>query len=156
IASPMTGYLSDRIGRKLVLIPAMMALAVITLLMAPLGDSLAVMLGLLAALGLFLYSDQPILTAAAMDIVREGTAATTLGLMSTSRFIFSAASPLIAGWLYEFNPDNLFYYTAALYVAAMVLLIFIPLPRAEFPEDDHHEHHNSHGHGHEDGGHAGH
>ena len=155
-ASPLTGYLSDRIGRKLVLIPALVALAVITLLMAPLGDSLAVMFALLAALGLFLYSDQPILTAAAMDIVREGTAATTLGLMSTSRFIFSAASPLIAGWLYEFDPDNLFYYTAALYVAAIVILIFIPLPRQEFPEEGHHEHHDGHGHGHDDEGRGGH
>ena len=158
-ASPITGYLSDRLGRKLVLVPAMIALAVITLLMAPFGDSLAVMFGLLAALGLFLYSDQPILTAAAMDIVREGTAATTLGLMSTSRFIFSAASPLIAGWLYEFDPDNLFYYTAALYVAAIVILIFIPLPRPEFSEEDHHEHHHDHGdehgHRHEDEGHGG-
>ena len=128
----------------------MIALAVITLLMAPFGDSLAVMSALLAALGLFLYSDQPILTAAAMDIVREGTAATTLGLMSTSRFIFSAASPLIAGWLYEFDPDNLFYYTAALYVAAVVILIFIPLPRQEFSDEGHH------GHDHDDGGHGGH
>ena len=150
-ASPLSGYLSDRFGRKLILIPAMLALTVITLLMAPFGDSLAVMSALLAALGLFLYSDQPILTAAAMDIVREGTAATTLGLMSTSRFIFSAASPLIAGWLYEYNPDNLFYYTAALYAVAVVLLIFIPLPRAEFPEDDHH---HDHDHGHDD--HTGH
>ncbi len=149
-ASPLTGYLSDRLGRKLILVPAMLALTVITLLMAPYGDSLAVMSALLAALGLFLYSDQPILTAAAMDIVREGTAATTLGLMSTSRFIFSAASPLIAGWLYEYNPDNLFYYTAALYAAAIVILIFIPLPRAELPGDDHgdHErHHHDHAHG---------
>ena len=43
------------------------------------GDMAAVpsrtMTILLAALGLFLFSDQPILTAAAMDIVREGTAA---------------------------------------------------------------------------------
>ncbi len=146
-ASPLTGYLSDRFGRKLILIPAMLALTVITLLMAPYGDSLAVMSALLAALGLFLYSDQPILTAAAMDIVREGSAATTLGLMSTSRFIFSAASPLIAGWLYEYNPDNLFYYTAALYAVAVVILIFIPLPRAEFPDDDHHDHgHGDHDH----------
>ena len=147
-ASPLTGYLSDRFGRKLILIPAMLALTVITLLMAPFGDSLAIMSALLAALGLFLYSDQPILTAAAMDIVREGTAATTLGLMSTSRFIFSAASPLIAGWLYEYNPDNLFYYTAALYAAAVVILVFIQLPRAEFAEDDHHDH--GHGHHHDD------
>ena len=145
-ASPLTGYLSDRLGRKLILIPAMLALTVITLLMAPYGDSLAVMSALLAALGLFLYSDQPILTAAAMDIVREGTAATTLGLMSTSRFIFSAASPLIAGWLYDINPDNLFYYTAALYAVAVVILVFIPLPRAELAEEDHH----GHGHDHDD------
>ena len=146
LASPLTGYLSDRIGRKLTLAPAMTALAVITLLMAPLGDSLAVMSALLAALGLFLYSDQPILTAAAMDIVREGTAATTLGLMSTSRFIFSAASPLIAGWLYGFDPDYLFYYTAALYAAAIVILLFIPMPRPGGSDEDHHEHR----HGHED------
>ena len=143
-ASPLTGYLSDRIGRKLVLIPAMLALTVITLLMAPYGESLAIMSALLAALGLFLYSDQPILTAAAMDIVRESAAATTLGLMSTSRFIFSAASPLIAGWLYERNHDNLFYYTAALYAAAVVILFFIPLPRAQPPEEDDHEHPHAH------------
>ena len=78
-ASPVTGYLSDRFGRKLILIPGLIALGVITLLMAPFGDTLVVMSALLAALGLFLYSDQPILTAAAIDIVREGTAATTLG-----------------------------------------------------------------------------
>ena len=153
-ASPLTGYLSDRLGRKVMLIPAMIALAAITLLMAPFGDRLAVMFGLLAAMGLFLYSDQPILMAAAMDIVREGTAATTLGLMSTSRFIFSAASPLIAGWLYEFNPDNLFYYTAALYAAAVVILIFIRLPRPGFSDEGHHEH--RHDHGHEDEGRSGH
>ncbi len=140
-ASPLTGYLSDRWGRKPILIPGMLALTLITLLMATYGDTLPGMLALLAALGLFLYSDQPILTAAAMDIVREGTAATTLGLMSTSRFMFSAASPVIAGWLYDINPDNLFYYTAALYAGAVVLLAFIPMPRAEVLGEEPHAHH---------------
>ena len=149
-ASPVAGYISDRLGRKLVLIPGMLALAAITLLMAPFGDSLAVMSALLAALGLFLYSDQPILTAAAMDVVREGTAATTLGLMSTSRFLFSAASPIIAGWLYDINADNLFYYTAALYAVAVVILAFVSIPRVDAPEeDDGHGHHEDHGHHHE-------
>ena len=145
-ASPLAGYISDRLGRKLVLIPGMLALAVITLLMAPLGDSLAVMSALLAALGLFLYSDQPILTAAAMDVVREGTAATTLGLMSTSRFLFSAASPIIAGWLYDINADNLFYYTAALYAVAVVILAVVPIPRVDAVEEEEDE--DGHGHHH--------
>ena len=150
-ASPVMGYLSDRLGRKIVLVPGMIFLAIVTLLMASLGDNLVVMMGLLAALGLFLYSDQPILTAAAMDIVREGTAATTLGLLSTSRFILSAVSPLIAGWLYEINPDNLFYYTAGLYVVAAALLLMVRLPRLA-PEI--HDDHGHHGGGHHGGGHG--
>ena len=147
-ASPVMGYLSDRLGRKLVLVPGMSILAILTLLMAFYGGELAVMTVLLAGLGLFLYSDQPILTAAAMDIVREGTAATTLGLLSTSRFIFSAASPLIAGWLYSINSDNLFYYTAALYALAIIILAVLRLPRPT-PSDR-----GGHGHGHGSGGHG--
>ena len=167
-ASPIMGYLSDRFGRKLVLIPGMAVLAALTFLMASLGDTLTGMTILLAGLGLFLYSDQPILTATAMDIVREGTAATTLGLMSTSRFIFSAISPLIAGALYTINPDNLFYYTTVLYLAAIVILFFIRLPRATpAPAGDGHDDHgrehahastespaggeHDHGHGHDHG-----
>ena len=142
VASPLAGYLSDRFGRKIVLIPGMIALAVITLLMAPFGETVAVMSVLLAALGLFLYSDQPILTAAAIDIVREGTAATTLGLLSTSRFVLSAASPLIAGALYAINADYLFYYTAALYAAAVVVMAFISLPTAQPAHHDDHGHHH--------------
>jgi MFS family permease len=146
-ASPVMGYISDRLGRKLVLIPGMLVLAGVTLLMAPLGDSLVGMTVLLAALGLFLYSDQPILTAAAMDIVREGTAATTLGLLSTSRFAFSAASPIIAGYLYGINADNLFYYTGALYIAAVVILALVRLPQPTPAPDDHHGHGGSGHHG---------
>ncbi len=157
-ASPVMGYLSDRLNRKIVLIPGMLFLGVVTLLMAPLGSDLAVMTILLALLGLFLYSDQPILTAAAMDIVREGTAATTLGLLSTSRFILSAASPILAGWLYGINYDYLFYYTAALYFVAALLLAVIRLPQP-LQVDDHHDGHG-HGHGdhggHGDGGHGHH
>ena len=154
-ASPVMGYLSDRFGRKIVLVPGMVFLAVVTLLMAPFGTNLALMTVLLAALGLFLYSDQPILTAAAMDIVREGTAATTLGLLSTSRFILSAASPIIAGWLYTQEASYLFYYTAALYVVAAIILAMIRLPQLA-PEPDHHDDHgHGHGgHGHDDHGHG--
>lgn len=154
-ASPVMGYISDRFGRKTVLIPGMLFLAVVTLIMVPFSDNLAIMTVLLAALGMFLYSDQPILTAAAMDIVREGTAATTLGLLSTSRFILSAASPLLAGWLYGIDYTYLFYYTAALYLAAAVILAMVRLPQLA-PVEDHHDghgQHDGHGDGHGDHGH---
>lgn len=155
LASPVMGYLSDRYGRKIVLIPGMLFLAIVTYLIAPLvnapGDLLVGTI-LLAALGIFLYSDQPILTAAAMDIVREGTAATTLGLLSTSRFILSAASPPIAAWLYRTDHDYLFYYTAGLYLVAALVLFMIRLPQAgNVAGDEGHDHHG--GHGHDDHGH---
>lgn len=145
-ASPVMGYLSDRYGRKPVLLPGMGVLALLTLLMAFGGDNLVIMTILLGGLGLFLYSDQPILTAAAMDIVREGTAATTLGLLSTARFIFSAASPLIAAALYVLNPDYIFYYTAGLYALAIVILALLRLPRPAAAGG------SGHGHGHGSGG----
>lgn len=145
-ASPVMGYLSDRYGRKLVLVPGMVVLAALTLLMAFWGSNLAVMVVLLGGLGLFLYSDQPILTATAMDIVREGTAATTLGLLSTARFAFSAASPLIAAWLYGIDREYVFFYTAALYAAGIVILLFIRLPKpAPAPTGDGHHDHGDHG-----------
>ena len=146
-ASPIMGYLSDRYGRKPVLLPGMGVLAVLTLLMAFWGDNIVAMTILLGGLGLFLYSDQPILTAAAMDIVREGTAATTLGLLSTARFIFSAASPLIAAALYVVNSDYIFYYTAALYALAIVILALIRLPRTT-PANPGGHGNGGHGHSH--------
>ena len=153
-ASPVMGYLSDRYGRKRVLLPGMGVLALLTLLMAFGGDNIVMVTILLGGLGLFLYSDQPILTAAAMDIVREGTAATTLGLLSTARFIFSAASPLIAAWLYVQNADYIFYYTAGLYALAIVILALLRLPRPAAAGGGGHGHgggSGQHGHG---GGHT--
>ena len=128
--TPITGYLSDRIGRKTVLVPGMLLLCVLTILLVPYGYGIGLIV-ILALLGTFLFSDQPILTAAALDIVGEGVAATTLGALSFSRFVLSAASPLIAGALYQANLDYTFYYTAGLFALATLILLLIPMPRTQ-------------------------
>ncbi len=86
---------------------------------------------ILGSLGIFLYSDQPILTAAALDLVGGRAAATTLGVLSFPRFILGAASPLIGGALYARNFDYNFYYVAALFGLAALILLFLPLPKIE-------------------------
>ena len=130
VFTPLMGYASDRFSRKLVLVPGMLWLCVLSLLLVPFGQGIQLIF-ILVLLGTFLYSDQPILTAAALDVVGEGVAATTLGVLSFSRFILSAVSPLIAGALYQVNVDYTFYYIAALFAVGTLILLATPLPKGD-------------------------
>ena len=152
--TPIMGYLSDRYGRKLVLVPGIIFLCVITLLLVPFGYGIPLIV-LLILLGTFLFSDQPILTATALDIVGQGVAATTLGVLSFSRFILSAASPLIGGLLYDANTDYPFYYIAGLFAAGAIVLMFMKFPPSAVASHGHDDHgHDDHGH--DDHGHVEH
>jgi hypothetical protein len=63
-----------------------------------------------------------------MDIVGHGVATTTLGVLSFSRFALSAASPLIAGGLYQaYGIDATFYYVAAIFGLASATVILLPI-----------------------------
>ncbi len=129
VSAPILGHVSDRFGRKLVLLPSLVALAAISFSIAMFGEGMVLTL-LIALLGVFLYSDQPILTATALDIVGDRVATTTLGVLSFSRFILSAASPIIAGFLYQTEGvQATFIYASSLFVIAALLLAFLPLGR---------------------------
>jgi MFS family permease len=122
------GYLSDRIGRKLVLIPGMILLGSLTFMLVPYGQGLS-MIMLLIGLGTFLNSDQPLLTSAALDTTGREVAAATLGFMSFSRMILAAVAPPIGSIFYEINPDRVFIYIAVLFAIAIVILIITPIPK---------------------------
>jgi len=132
-ATPVAGYLSDRIGRKAVLVPGGLALCALGFLLVPFGTGVPLTL-IIAAMGLFLYGDHPILTAAALDRVGGGVATTTLGMLSFSRFAMSAFSPIIAGVLYQtIGIEATFMYIASVYALAAATLIVLPLRRAAQP-----------------------
>ena len=116
----------------------MIFLSIIVILMSFFGEGIALIL-LIALLGTFFYSDQPILTASALDIVGEGVATTTLGTLSFARFILSALSPLIAGFLYDsFSMNYVFYYVAFLMIIGAILLYFVPLKNPHHEATHHH------------------
>lgn len=130
VVKPLAGNLSDRLGRKQVLVPGLVWSALITLLLIPFGQGLALAV-LIVLLGLFLYPDQPIITAAILETVGREVATTALGLTSFIAFTMGALSPLIAGALYEFvGIEATLYYVAGLFVLAAVVMAALPLKRA--------------------------
>lgn len=131
LATPVVGYISDRVGRKVVLIPGLLALCALTALLVPFGEGIGLAV-ILACMGVFLFSDQPILTAAALDVVGEKVAASTLGVFSFSRFVLAAASPLIAGELFDASGiESTFFYISGIYLLATVVLLAVPLTASE-------------------------
>jgi len=126
--TPLMGYLSDRVGRKWVLIPGMILLGSLTLMLVPYGQGLTLIF-LLVGLGTFLNSDQPLLTSAALDTAGREVAAATLGFMSLSRLILSATAPPIGSIFYNISPDWVFIYIAVLFAVSTIILIITPIPK---------------------------
>ena len=133
VAKPAAGFLSDRFGRKQVLVPGLVwsCLAALALTVFDTGIPLTITIALL---GLFLYPDQPILVASVFDVVGRDVATTGLGIVASMAFLMSVFSPLIAGALYEaMGFEGAVYYIAALFVAAG--LVFVALPLRPAPEE---------------------
>ncbi len=130
------GRLSDRAGRKLVLVPGMLGLCILTALLVPFGEGAGLII-ILALLGVFFFSDQPILMAAALDVVGEKVAASTLGVFSFSRFVLAAASPLIGGELFdEVGIESTFFYISGIYLLGTVVLLAVPLSPVQHPSEN--------------------
>ena len=130
LTKPAVGHLSDRLGRKRVMLPGLVwsAAMALALVVFDTGTPFTVTLALL---GLFLYPDQPVLTAAVFDLVGPDVGSTALGLVSFAGGLMAAASPLIAGALYQARGfGTVAAYAAALFAAAAVLFGALPTKAA--------------------------
>ena len=132
VAKAAAGHLSDRLGRKRVLLAGLLwsSLATSSLVVLETGIAFSVAVALL---GLFLYPDQPVLTAAVFDLVGTEVAATALGLVSFGAAVLATASPLVAGALYEtIGFQGAAFYASALLAVAAILIALLPLSPQSF------------------------
>ena len=130
VAKTGAGYLSDRWGRKPVLVPGLVWSCVIALGLTAF-DAGIMLTVTIALLGLFLYPDQPILTAAIYDTLGREVATSGLGVIAFVSFLMAAASAVIAGALYEsVGFDAAVWYIAALFALAAVVFAVAPVGRA--------------------------
>ena len=128
VAQPAMGFLSDKYGRKRVLIPAMAALGLLFLALAGAGSELRLLLTILA-LGAFLYSLHTIFIAAAMDIAGGEIQSTVVSLIYGASFL-GTISPIIAGVFADnYGTSSAFLYGGAVTLVATVVLALLRLPK---------------------------
>ena len=131
VAKPVAGYLSDKLGRKQILAPGQLWSGAIMLLLIFFGEGVVLPV-LIALLGLFVYPDQPILTAAFLDLVDDEVVSTALGIASFVGFLLSALTPMVVGALYEFvGVSAALYYIGSLFFVAAILLVPLKLTRPD-------------------------
>ena len=80
VSSPIAGLMSDRFGRKLILIPCLTAVGLLSLAIEPAGAGILLMV-IVLAIGLFSSSMNQILQATVLDQVGRGTEGVTMGIV---------------------------------------------------------------------------
>ena len=130
ISAPILGALSDRFGRKAVMVPRLLVSAILSFLVVMVGDSLLLPL-VLAGLGLGAFALHQIIQAAVLDVVGRGTEATAVGLIFGINGIIGGATPFLAILIIEHfgGLGSIYYYSGALTGAAALLAMIVPLRR---------------------------
>ena len=129
ISQPILGDLSDRLGRKAVLFPSFVTLAILFALLsiATPGLPLACVVG---AIGLFFYTLLNVTFAAAMDVAGSKLQATSYGLSSLMMQIATSPTPVVAGWLIgKYGIGSAFVLAGALTLVGALLLLPLRLYR---------------------------
>lgn len=100
VAQPVMGVLSDRLGRKAVMVPALFALGLVYLLIQ--WARPGVELGLvIVAIGFLFYTVANVTTAAVLDVAGTGSQASSFGLLSLGTNLLVTPAPILAGFLIE-------------------------------------------------------
>ncbi len=129
VSQPVLGYLSDRLGRKWVLAPAFLMLAVLYTLVPLVRPGLP--LGIVVTLiGLFFYTLTNITAAAVVDVAGARIQATSLGITFLSNSLFTLPGPVIGGYLVEHHGmGSVFYLCGVLLLAAAAVIAPLRLYR---------------------------
>jgi MFS family permease len=133
-ASPIAGHLSDRMGRRSILISSMAMTAVVLFFMAVAGKS-SLFIFFIAVLGFFLYAVRPVLQAWILETTPKKMGGTSIGVLFGAQHIGSALGPVLGGLIADtYGLMAAFYFLAATIVVANLFVFFIPA-RDELKQD---------------------
>jgi len=128
-ASPIAGHLSDRMGRKQILVSSMAATALVLAAMAFSGGS-PLFIALVAVLGFFLYATRPVIQAWMLESTPKNMGGSSIGVLFGAQALGGAIGPLLGGIVADrFGLLATFYFLAATIVVAN-LFVFGVRPSA--------------------------
>ena len=128
VSAPVLGLLSDKYGRKAVLVPGLASAAVLSFLVVSTGDSILLAV-VLARMGWGTFALHQIVRAAVLDVVGRGTEATAVGLIFGVNGLIGASSPFLATLIINHagGLSSIFYSSGILTAISAIVMIFIPL-----------------------------
>lgn len=125
-AAPVAGHLSDRIGRRSVVMTSMAATAVVLLFMAFAGKS-PIFIAFIAVLGFVLYALRPVLQAWLLESTPRNMGGSSIGILFGAQSLGSSIAPLIGGVIADrFGLGATFYFLAGTIVCANLLIVLMP------------------------------
>lgn len=125
-AAPVAGHLSDRLGRKSVMMTSMGMTAVVLVFMALAGKSPAFVF-FVAVLGFFLYAIRPVMQAWLLETTPRNMGGTSIGVLFGAQALGSSISPLLGGIIADqYGLTATFHFLAGTIVAANVFIFFMP------------------------------
>lgn len=128
VAAPIAGHLSDKMGRRQIIVGSMLMTAVVLLAMAFAGRSMAFVV-FIAFLGFFLFAVRAVLQAWMLDAVPREAAGTSIGIMFGTQAVGAAIGPFLAGLIADsYGLMSVFWFLAATIVLANVFMLFVPVP----------------------------
>lgn len=127
MASTPIGYLSDRIGRKTVIISGFAIFSLVYLGFARATHPLTIWL-LFAAYGFYYAFTEGVFKAFTADMVPENLRGTAYGLLNLALGITLFPASLAAGWLWQaFGPSAPFFFGSVMSLLALILFaVLIP------------------------------
>lgn len=130
ISAPLLGVLSDRFGRKMVLVPGFVLATSLSMVVVISGDGVLALV-VFALMGLFSFALHQLIQAAVLDVVRKGTEATVVGLVFGMNGLLGAASPFLGLLVIDSfgGYGAIYYYAGALTAVSTILVIAAPMKR---------------------------
>ena len=125
-AAPIAGHLSDRMGRRRIIMTSMAMTAVVLVFMAFAGRTHVFAL-FIAVLGFFLYAIRPVLQAWLLDATPKKMGGTSIGVLFGLQAVGSSIGPIVGGLLADrYGLMSTFYFLAFAIVVANLFIFLIP------------------------------